>query len=227
MKNTFTLLLLLICGTLATAQQCNPYFNLKKGGIMEMENFNAKDKKTGKVYQEVKELTTGDNSFEARMYMKNFDKKDKATNEGEYALNCNNGIITIDMQSLISPETLQAFGNMEVEVNSEDLEIPAELVVGDQLKDGKLTLTAGGESGFNFGVTVNITNRKVEKKEQITTPAGTFECFKITYDVETKSIISARGKSAEYISEGHGVVKSESFDKNGKLTGYSILTRFE
>ena len=40
-------------------------------------------------------------------------------------------------------------------------------------------------------------------------------------------IMNIEGSSKEWYAEGVGVVRSESYNKNGKLTGYSELTKFE
>jgi hypothetical protein len=69
-------------------------------------------------------------------------------------------------------------------------------------------------------------NRKVEALESITTPAGTFECYKLTYDMEIKSMIKMTVKATQWVARNVGAVKTESFDKNGKLVGYSLLTAF-
>jgi len=77
---------------------------------------------------------------------------------------------------------------------------------------------------------INITNRKVVSSETITTTAGTFTCFKVTQDilVETTTMgipMKMNSKSTDYYSAGTGLVKSEYYNKNDKLTGYSELTK--
>lgn len=73
-------------------------------------------------------------------------------------------------------------------------------------------------------ITVNIINRKVEGTEEITTPAGTFSCVKISYDVVVKSIMKISSKVIDWYAKDVGVVRSENYRSNGKLTGYSIMT---
>jgi hypothetical protein len=74
---------------------------------------------------------------------------------------------------------------------------------------------------------VNLSNRKCAAIESVTTPAGTFECYKITQDVEAKAIVKVLATDITWLAEGVGVVKSESYDKKGKLMGSSQLTKFE
>ena len=75
---------------------------------------------------------------------------------------------------------------------------------------------------------MDITNRKVEGKESVTTPAGTFECYKISYDMFSKmSIMKMNFKNIEYLSENSGVVRTESYRSNGSLMSYTVLTKYE
>ena len=75
-----------------------------------------------------------------------------------------------------------------------------------------------------MNMSVSITNRKVEAVENITTPAGTFECYKITYDVATKMMINVKMKATEWYAKNVGMVKSESYTSDGKLAGSTLLT---
>ena len=76
-------------------------------------------------------------------------------------------------------------------------------------------------------MTVNIMNRKVEGKESVTTSAGTFDCFVISYDHESKMGIKIRGSAKQWYSEGVGMVKQENYNKKGKLMGSSLHTLFQ
>jgi hypothetical protein len=40
-------------------------------------------------------------------------------------------------------------------------------------------------------------------------------------------MVDINTKGVEYIAEDVGAVRSETYNKNGKLTGYSELIRFE
>ena len=76
-------------------------------------------------------------------------------------------------------------------------------------------------------MSVETTDRKVIGKETITTPAGSFNCFVITSTTDMKMGMSQRSTSKQWITEKVGTVKSENYDKNGKISGSSLLTKFE
>ncbi|MFT5891771.1 MAG: hypothetical protein ACI9Y7_001878 [Dokdonia sp.] len=77
-----------------------------------------------------------------------------------------------------------------------------------------------------MNISVMMIDRKVQNKESITTPAGTFECYVITYTSKMKMGIGRTGSSKQWVAEGVGLVKQEDYNKKGKLTGSNMLTSF-
>ncbi|RYF54973.1 MAG: hypothetical protein EOO39_38625 [Cytophagaceae bacterium] len=88
-------------------------------------------------------------------------------------------------------------------------------------------------SGGNSMMTMNMTmtNRQVDSQESITTPAGTFNAYKITADISLDNRamgipIRSSLKSVSYrTNELLFDVKSETYNKNGKLMGYTMLSK--
>ncbi len=79
-----------------------------------------------------------------------------------------------------------------------------------------------------MNMNVIIENRKVEAKETITTPAGTFECYKISSEISSKvAFVNQKFKSVDWFAKGVGMVRTETYDKKGKLESYALLTKFE
>jgi len=113
---------------------------------------------------------------------------------------------------------------MEMSVEGGNLEMPWKLKAGDMLKDGdlKMSFSSGGTTMMNM--TTSITNRKVEAVENVTTPAGTYECYKISYEIATKMMINIKMKGVEWYAKNVGLVKSESYSTDGKLMGSTVLS---
>jgi hypothetical protein len=63
-------------------------------------------------------------------------------------------------------------------------------------------------------------------EETLNTPAGKFDCFKISQKVFMKTLGKIEINSIEWYSEDVGMVKSETYDKKGKLKTYSLLTTY-
>ncbi|MCF6348980.1 MAG: DUF3108 domain-containing protein [Flavobacteriaceae bacterium] len=69
-------------------------------------------------------------------------------------------------------------------------------------------------------------NGKVEKREEITIPAGTFDCYVISFETEFKMGIKRKGKTRQWLAKGVGIVKTEDYNKKGKVISKSVLTKF-
>jgi len=227
MKKVFLVLAALLTITNVIAQCNNPFYQLKKGTIIEMTNYDKKDKIQGRTETEVIEFDESSNGYISTIAYKFFDKKNKLVSEGDYTLTCDDGIIKIDMSSFVPAESMAAFQNMEVEVNMDRLEYPSNMEVGQNLNDAKLQLSTKN-SPVPMKMVFNITDRKVEGKESVTTPAGTFDCFKIGYNSSSKVMISNMNyRTVEYISQKCGAVRTETYKSNGNMIGYTLLTRYE
>ena len=79
----------------------------------------------------------------------------------------------------------------------------------------------------SLGIETSELNRKVIDKGKISTPAGTFNCFVITYTSKMKSTMVNRiGKGKQWIAKGVGLVKEEDYNRKGSLVNSSVLTAF-
>ncbi len=207
--------------------QCNEFYQLQDGSEWEMESYNAKGKLTGKNLQKVTSFDGTANSFVAKVHSVMYDKKDKLVMEGDLDFKCDNGTMIVDMRNFINEEQMKMFESYDMQVEADNLEIPNGLSVGQTLKDGSVKITTSN-SPMPMNMTVSITDRKVASKESITTPAGTFDCYKITSNstINTKMGIGMtfNYSTIEWLAPKMAVVKSESY-RNGKLQGYTLLTK--
>ncbi len=222
MKKITLALLFLFYMVIVYAQDCTFYYPQKQGAQLEYKNYDSKDKLSGSSIQLIKEYKETGNKLEAVIEAQTFDKKGKDLGKKEFKVKCEGGVYSVDMKSFMDSQTMEAYKEMDVEINGNNLEIPAKLNVGDNLADGKLEMTISSEGVKIMGMTTNITQRKVETKEEIATEAGTFNCYKITYTMTVKTMFSVRMEAAEWIAEGVGMVKSETYS-NGKTMGYTLL----
>lgn len=218
------ILLAVFISPLLRAQECTTFFPYQEGTVIEMTHYDRKDKQTGKTTQEIVAFESTPEGFEATMKMVHEGKKKSERFESEFTVKCENGTFKIDMQQYASPEMMEAYKEMEVEVESDELEMPLSLEVGQELEDGTMRLKASANGMPAMNMEVRLVNRKVEAEETVQTPAGEYDCYKITYEVETKMMVRMTTYSAEWYAEGVGVVKSATYNKNGKLQGYSLLT---
>ena len=206
--------------------QCNEYYQLSEGSEWEMVNYNAKGKAVGRNVQKVTSFDGQSGSFTATVHSVIYDKKDKEVMQSDLDFKCDNGTMIVDMRNFINEEQMTMFQNYEMQVEAENLEVPNDLSVGRSLKDGSVTVTAHN-APMPMNMSVVITDRKVVAKETVTTPAGTFDCYKITSKstVNTKMGLGMKFEytTTEWLAPKVAVVKSESY-RNGKLHGYTLLT---
>lgn len=198
---------------------CEAYYPFKEGAKFEITNFNKKGKKEGVVNYEITKI---DNNV-ATIKTLIFDEKGKEIADTEYEVTCNGNTISIDFKSLMNQDMFKQYKDMEMDITGTNIELPNDLQVGQSLKDANMNMEIN-MSGIKMNMSIDMINRKVDNKESITTQAGTFDCFALSYDNEMKMGMKMTFKIKEWIAEGVGMVKNESYNKNGKLMGYSELT---
>ncbi len=207
---------------------CKPYVPTAKGATWEITNYTAKGKATGKIAYELINKVENGNDVTFKIKTVTYDKKGEEVYSNIFEAKCIDGKFDFDMAFKMDGGALEAYENMDVEVDASKFEIPdMNSTPGTTLDDGSLEIKIGSGGMSMFKMTILITDRKVEAKEDITTPAGTFNCIVLSQKVSTKMMIRVQGASKEWYSENIGLVRSESYNKKGKLMGYSVLTKLE
>ena len=225
-KIAFSLLatLFISSGTIF-GQDCAFYYPKQEGATLEITNYDRKDKVTGKTVQKITNVQESGNSMKATIQMKSYDDKDELIFESDMDVMCKDNVFNLSMENFVNGQQMSAFSEADVTIDSDNLRYPANMKPGQELNDGEITVSVKNAGMPTMNMTTTISNRKVEGKEKLTTPAGTFDCYKISYDITSKMMVSVTLKAVEWISMDAGVVKSESYKSNGKLIGYSLLTK--
>ena len=225
MKKTITFFLCLVTLVSAgKAQTCDQFINAGNGKKFVYSNLDAKGNKQGAVsYSSVKK-----DASTLTYHSDVTDKNGKSIGSGDFDISCNGTAIIIDMKSFIPAASAKQFSNMQLEGDGKYLAYPLNLKAGDKLEDGSATITVMNNGSKFSEIQINLTNRMVEGSESVQTNAGTFDCFKITYDSYFKAKIMGIGipinmKVAEWFSPKLGrFVKSETYRKE-KLAGSVVL----
>jgi hypothetical protein len=214
------------------AQDCNNYMLLTENAEYEILNYNQRNKLTGRVLYKVTDVRRDGDKSEATVHTKMYDDKGKMANEGSYQVGCENGSIWIDMRSLMNPDMMAAYQDMEVKMQGDHMDYPSALTPGQKLKDGSFTIDVVDKgSGQNMStITMLVTGRTVGDRERMEVPAGTFEGYKINQDMEVQTramgmkMPGTRMQTVEWFVPGTGWIKSETY-RNGKLMAYSVLNK--
>jgi hypothetical protein len=224
-RNLLSVLTMVVFSYGLSAQDCKMYFPENEGAVREMTNYDKKDKQTSRIVQTIVDKSESGGNVSLKVETVIFDDKDDELSRSEVEAGCVDGVFEIDMSEYLS-EMLQAYQTMEIEMEGDNLEFPANISVGDELPDGNINIKVSSSGVTVMNMDVIIQNRKVEGKEKVTTEAGTFDCYKISQETLSKTrMVSTSISGIDWIAEGVGVVKSESYNRKGKLTGYSLLTK--
>ncbi len=226
MKKSLLLLLVLLLTQSVQAQNCSPYFAFPKGQKFELTNYDKKDKVSAVTKYEVLDVKAISDGTAFVVETATYDLKGSLLAKGEANAKCVGGIFYTDVRN-ISSDMMPRSANVTVDITGDQLMYPAQLAPGDKLKDATFTAkTAMG--GMNLmTLTANIVDRKVAGMETVTTPAGSFECVKITYTINMRLMGNRTISAVEYLAQGVGVVKSEQLDDKGRKLSSTLLTKLE
>jgi len=191
MKTLLGALLLFVYSVGYSQSNCKPYVPVTKGTTWEITSYSPKDKVTGTVSYELLDVVITDNESVFSIRATTHDKKGEQTYVNEYNAKCVDGKFEFDMSFMIDGEAMEAYKDMDVDVDASEFEVPSmDAEAGTILKDGNLTVKVGSS-----GMTI----------------------FKMVVKIEATS--------KEWYAENVGIVRSESYNKKGKLTGYDVLTK--
>jgi hypothetical protein len=218
--------------TLTYAQHCDSYYMLSNNSEYELLNYDKKDNLTGKVQYKVTAVNSTPAKTEAVVHSKIFDDKGKMVSEGDFTVNCQNGIVSIDMRSMMNQDMMKAYPDMEVKMHGDFIDYPTTLTSGQKLKDVTYTIDVLDKNSGQAlsSIIMNITGRTVGSKENVAVPAGNYSGYKINQDMEVRTkamgvnMPASRLQTVEYFVPGLGMVRSETY-RNGKLMSYSVLNK--
>lgn len=227
MRFILSILSLCLLTNLAAQNDCNDLFAFQEGVVMEYQTLNKKGKLSTTMRQEIKSVQQNGSSITANLAYQMKDKKGKEIFAGDSQVTCDGQSLLIDISAMLPEGVKSMTATGEVTMEGDGLILPTSLKVGDQLPDSKNNIKID-MSGINMNIPVEMTNIKIESEEEITTPAGTFKALKMTYDSYSKAMMmKVEGKVVNWYAKGIGNIKTESYDKNGKLMSVQELTKLE
>lgn len=207
------------------AQECRLYFPDETGVIREMKSYDQRDRLQSVTRHEIIERVERGDDITLTVRASYLDEDEEEFYNVDLELVCEDGIFKFDMKNFLDPETMAGYEEMGIEVTADDLHYPARMNVGDNLPDASIEMVITSNGMTILTTTVSLTDRKVEAMENIETEAGVFNCYKISYNTGTKAgFINVSGSAVEWVADGVGTVRSENYNRRGRLTGYSVLT---
>jgi hypothetical protein len=217
MKNPIIFSALILFSITLKAQEI--FFPTKEGTVLVYKSFDKKDKETSMVRYTIKHLKIEGSDMDITYLVESFDPKEKLVFKEEITIQQKGDKLYFDMSNFINKAAFQQEGEIpaEIEVTGNNMEVPSNPNPGDILPDANVEMAM--KVGFvNMKMSANVTNRKVESIEDVTVAAGTFKGYKFSCEVSSSVMgIKVNSKGIDWYAKGVGIVKSESYDKNGKL----------
>ena len=228
--NRFSFLwLLLLLPLTAFAQDCATMYDFFQEGVkLEYTSYNKKDKIQAVRTQEVVSISNHGDTLIASITMTAVDKKGKNPYQDTFPMKCYKGSIYMDMRSIIPPtQNRQQTADVQISVSGTDQMFPGDMRVGQTLPDAEMEMSMELGALQLMNSKYFVKNRKVESQESLTTSAGTYTCYKISYDFEYKLLGTRKNHIEYWYSPKVGMVKSVTYDGKGNMDGWEELTKVE
>ena len=225
----FLLLTFFVVSGKVQAQDCMG-ISFKTGMQFEMTTFNTKDKPTGKISYMVKDVHKEGGSTVMDMTAQFEDEKGKQRPPYTVRYTCTGDELVADLSGMM--QAMQSnMKDMELKMKMNKLIYPAKLSVGQKLGDGQIEAELMTNGNTMSTMVMTMGNRQVDGQQSITTPAGTFDTYKVTSDMNMENrVFGLPVRSSMHVVSYRSNnqildVKSETYNKNGKLMGYTLLTK--
>lgn len=201
------------------------FFPTKEGTVLVYKTFDKKDKESSAMKYTIKHLSVKGNDMDITYLIESMDSKEKMVFKEEITIHKKGDILYFDMNNFINKSAFQRDGEIpaEIQISGNNMEIPSNPKPGDILPDASVEMSL--KMGImNMKMAAQVTNRKVESIEDITVKAGTFKGYKFSSEVNSSIMgIKVKSQNIDWYAKGVGVIKTESFDKNGKLQTHTEL----
>jgi len=215
---------ILVIASVAKLQAQNTFFPTKVGAVLVYAQQDAKGKAKSYSKLSIKDVQGSGNNMTISYVAEVLDKDRKPTNpptEMPCKVVVKDGVVILDMNQMFAGQIKDS--QMKVDITGMPMELPGNLQPGQSLKDADITMSI--DMGvMKMTTTMKMTDGKCLAIEDVTVPAGTFKCYKITQTITTtvmgKSVVS---RSLSWYAPGTGQVKTESYNDKDQLQSVMAL----
>lgn len=220
-----SILLILLSSALAFGQRDYSYVPSKR-------NFKAKyvtyDHKNRELYTEIWQLSskTKDKHGSLKFNIESEITTAKQNTFYQYFHFTNkDSIFFMGSEQYLDPIKLDSYQKMVVKINADSVMLPLKPKIGQILPEATCQANIlRGTGSILMSMNVLLINRKVDGKENIETPAGKFNCYRIsTEKICFSGISKSKTKIIEWYAINVGLVRMEEHHKNDNLINYKVL----
>jgi len=203
MKKFIFLPALILISLKLFAQDCSQYVYMQKGKTIESTAYTGNGAVMSKSVSFVADVSTVNGTTTGTVVAESFDRNGNSRGKRNISYKCTGGSFSYDMSAANSQQGSTKF-------NTGNMAYPAGMKVGDHFNDFnvQMEMNIGGKTVQSDS---KITDRTVVAQESVTTPAGTWNCLKITYN----STVTMQGmnmppqtiKTTEWYVPNFGIVQ--------------------
>ena len=215
----------------STTAGCSKLILFHKGVIIEGTSYDAAGKETSKMT-----TTVTDVKDEGGILIATSSALMNSSATGDKTMNlvykCDGNNLYMDMTSML--QNFKGLNNLKGDIKP--LQFPINVSVGQKLPDASYTISMD-KGAVKMDITATYKNRIVAAKEKITTTAGSWDCYKVTTDIEsdvqgldaeTKKIMDAvkekmKMSMSMWYNPEMGIVRMEMY-QSGKLNIRTDIT---
>ena len=200
----------------------DPFFGYKEGVKLTFADLDKKGKPTAHTMNEITKLE-GEAPFNCTVEYTVTLLDDKKNSLGitpmVQSYSIRNGIVTFDENSFAG----QLVQGMDVKISGTLFRLPSNAKVGDTFEDYSILLNMGGIKS-----TAHVTNIRVTAEETLTIDGVDIECVVVENHTSTKAIgIKSEGTQKIWYGRGYGAVRTETYDKKGKILTTNALVEID
>ena len=228
MRRALTVFLVIGYSCLVSGQiDCGGFFPFGEMTKLEYAHYDKKNDLSSKTVHRIIAINESDNGYQADIEMLTFNKINELTLKSSYKANCRDSLLGKRVVVQLAPELTNAFSSFKYSIEGNQVKIPAELIVGQELSGANDLVSASYEGAKLPPFKYEISSHKVEKLEALNTILGAQDCYKVTYQLNIKAIFSRMLTVSEWYLKEFGLVKSEVYNQKGLLLHRTVLSKFE
>ncbi len=223
-----------------TATGCAHPFGLRVGQNIEYQLLDAKGKATGtwryRVYK-ISADTAGKRkkpviTTKIRLKSGLYDLTNRVLQQQDLTYFCRHDTTFADGLGEINYDGLKSFRDRLMAYQGTPLAWPNQPAAGTGLAEGGVVVQVSSPSVAIAKVKTTLRQRKiVAGPAPVTVPAGTFSCYTVESQRELATaarvdlVLKSGGREVDYYDPAVGIVKTEYYDKGGKLVQTKVLAK--
>lgn len=210
----------------AMAQDCTFFFPTTKGTKLVKKSYDGKGNLSGVMTYVVDEVESKQSGLEVEADYVFVNNSGTVIDKGELEAFCQDGEFFMDMKEVLSNPSFVTTTNTAVAATDAVINYPsiAQGASSDDVYFDDAVINIYSKKNRKDRKNISIYDREYVKTEEITTPAGTFDCTKVKFKIKSRSPKETiEGYGYEWYAPNIGVVRTEQYNNNNVLQSYSVL----